>query len=432
MDGGEVGLATRVSVAEYSSEFATGPMVGGTFVPDNSTFRVYELFSDSLSGNSNQDYLDWPVSQGAPVDDQGHPVMLGYQMLWSVYNDADASTHTNPAGGSSPLGIEVQQTVWAYHSVSPALQRTVYIKYKFYNRGSNSISNFRVSFWADPDLGGASDDLVGCDTVNQIFFAYNGTNSDSRYGIQPPAWGGKLLAGLVVPSVGDTAYFDGRILLNYRNLPMSAFCKYINGTDPRSSAQSFNYMQGLNANGTEYTYNGHATLFAVSGDPVAGTGDLDFTPSDRRFMMTCGPVSFLPGDSQQMVLAFAVGQGPDRLTSVTDLNYVLNNVQLPVGVAESKPQLPHCGALSQNYPNPFNLSTSIQFNLPRTAHASLDVFNITGQKVVTLVDERLTAGSHVVSWDGRNAAGKVAASGTYFYRLKSLDLVESRKMVLLK
>ena len=103
----------RVAVAEYSDEYVPGPMVGGTFLPDNPDFKVYKLYRDSLAGNPNYDYLHWPVGQGAPVDPLGHPIMLGDRMLWCVYNDADLYQHNNNSGSTTPLGIEVQQTVWA-------------------------------------------------------------------------------------------------------------------------------------------------------------------------------------------------------------------------------------------------------------------------------------------------------------------------------
>ncbi|MEW6412748.1 MAG: FlgD immunoglobulin-like domain containing protein [Candidatus Zixiibacteriota bacterium] len=104
---------TRVVISEYSSEYVPGPMVGGTFLPDEPAFRNYKLYIDSLETNPNTDYLSWPIDQGAPLDDMGNPYMLGRQMLWSVYNDADPSAHTNDAGETAPLGVEVQQTFWA-------------------------------------------------------------------------------------------------------------------------------------------------------------------------------------------------------------------------------------------------------------------------------------------------------------------------------
>ncbi len=104
---------TRVVICDYFGEYVPGHMQGGTFMPDEPAFRNYKLYMDSLETNPNADYLNWPVDQGAPLDDMGNPYMLGRQMLWSVYNDANPDAHTNDAGSTAPLGVEVQQTVWA-------------------------------------------------------------------------------------------------------------------------------------------------------------------------------------------------------------------------------------------------------------------------------------------------------------------------------
>jgi len=89
--------------------------------------------------------------------------------------------------------------------------------------------------------------------------------------------------------------------------------------------------------------------------------------------------------------------------------------------------LPDAFALSQNYPNPFNPATNVAFDLPVAAHVELVVFNVLGQKVATLIDGDMEAGSHVVEFDG-----SVVSSGVYFYRLTAGDFSETKKMMLLK
>jgi hypothetical protein len=89
--------------------------------------------------------------------------------------------------------------------------------------------------------------------------------------------------------------------------------------------------------------------------------------------------------------------------------------------------LPTEFALNQNYPNPFNPTTTINFALPKDVQVKLTVFDILGREVVTLVDEKMEAGLHNVSFDAARYA-----SGVYFYHLKAGDRVFSRKMMLLK
>lgn len=81
------------------------------------------------------------------------------------------------------------------------------------------------------------------------------------------------------------------------------------------------------------------------------------------------------------------------------------------------PALPPGFALGQNYPNPFNPATIIPYQLPATAQVRLEVFNVLGQRVATLVDEERPAGFHAVAWDATNAAGQAVAAGVYMYRL---------------
>ncbi len=89
--------------------------------------------------------------------------------------------------------------------------------------------------------------------------------------------------------------------------------------------------------------------------------------------------------------------------------------------------LPSTFSLSQNYPNPFNPSTVIEFDLPLAGPVRLEVFNILGQKVLTLIDRRLPAGSHQVDFDATDFP-----SGIYFYRLSYDEIRLTRKMTLVK
>ena len=88
--------------------------------------------------------------------------------------------------------------------------------------------------------------------------------------------------------------------------------------------------------------------------------------------------------------------------------------------------------LMQNYPNPFNPTTQIAFTLPRAQKVTLSVYNILGQRVATLVDGMVVAGTHVVTWNARDNFGIELPSGVYFYRLQAGGYSEARKMVLLK
>ena len=88
--------------------------------------------------------------------------------------------------------------------------------------------------------------------------------------------------------------------------------------------------------------------------------------------------------------------------------------------------------LAANYPNPFNPTTTIDFSLKTAGHVSIEVYNIKGEKVKTLVDEVMMADDHSVIWNGDNENGKSVASGVYFYKMKADKFVQTRKMILMK
>ncbi len=88
--------------------------------------------------------------------------------------------------------------------------------------------------------------------------------------------------------------------------------------------------------------------------------------------------------------------------------------------------------LFQNYPNPFNPATVIQYALPHECEVEITVYNISGQKIKTLVKHKEETGCRQVRWDGRNDEGKQVASGIYFYRLKAGEFTLTRRMLLLR
>ncbi|MBI5266494.1 MAG: 5'-nucleotidase C-terminal domain-containing protein [candidate division Zixibacteria bacterium] len=96
------------------------------------------------------------------------------------------------------------------------------------------------------------------------------------------------------------------------------------------------------------------------------------------------------------------------------------------------PSVPQSFALLQNYPNPFNPTTQIDFALPTPSTVVLEVFNVLGQRVRTLVNEPMSAGVHRVEWDGRGDDGYSVASGVYYYRLTAETATATRKMMLTK
>ncbi len=89
--------------------------------------------------------------------------------------------------------------------------------------------------------------------------------------------------------------------------------------------------------------------------------------------------------------------------------------------------------LSQNFPNPFNPATTLRYALPRAERVTLQVFNLLGELITTLVDdEQQDAGYHAAIWNGRNAGGQLAGNGVYFVRMLAGEFMQVRKVILLE
>ncbi len=113
------------------------------------------------------------------------------------------------------------------------------------------------------------------------------------------------------------------------------------------------------------------------------------------------------------------------------LNVTFSN---PTSVAVNQ-QVPEGFHLEQNYPNPFNPETVISYMIPNSVSSEqvqLDIFNVLGQKVRTLLQLRQSAGVHSVRWNGKNDDGRFLSAGVYFYKLQAGSLTQVRKMTFLK
>jgi flagellar hook assembly protein FlgD len=107
-----------------------------------------------------------------------------------------------------------------------------------------------------------------------------------------------------------------------------------------------------------------------------------------------------------------------------DGDETVENVEQPVMVTQYE--------LAQNYPNPFNPSTTIRFSIPTAEQTTLQIYDLRGALVKTLVLGMLAAGRHQIVWDGRNANGQPVASGMYLYRIQAGSFVQMKRMLLVR
>ena len=140
-----------------------------------------------------------------------------------------------------------------------------------------------------------------------------------------------------------------------------------------------------------------------AGSPCIDTGDPDPKFND-------------PDGSRNDMGAFGGPSAPDNITSIESEEFFIPNKL----------------ALFQNYPNPFNAETKIHFYIPSPELVNLSVYNIMGQRVRTLLNEKRNAGRHTVSWNGKDEYNMSVGPGIYFYRISTNDIIYTRKALLLK
>ena len=116
-----------------------------------------------------------------------------------------------------------------------------------------------------------------------------------------------------------------------------------------------------------------------------------------------------------------------------DVTILENLTKNPTDVAPNEEWgLPRSMELIQNNPNPFNSGTTIEYTVPKQAQVTIEIFNILGQKVRTLVDETKPVGTYRIEWNGVDNAGKSVSTRVYLYRFQAGDVVQTKKMLLVK
>ena len=334
--------------------------------PSDSKYRVYKIRKNWENHPLEEerlayqkDYNEWPVEDGAPwvdVDGDGiftrgidTPEFVGDEVLWYVSNDLD-SARSLGTYGSPPLGLEFQTTVWGFNKKG-FLGDVVFKKYRVINKSMSYINEMYLTYWTDVDLGDASDDYVGCDTLLNLGFVFNGDNQDGNgagitYGFNPPAVGHMFIQGPIVPGAPtDQAKFNNQWLSGYKNLPISAFVRIISPNtafkDPSRSYQGthefFNYIRGYVWNGRPFIdpHTGEEVKFTVPGDPVTREGWYEGDgfpggedPDDRRYIMSSGPFRMTPFDTQEVVIAIQMARGKDHIDSINELKKACRSVQI--------------------------------------------------------------------------------------------------------
>lgn len=192
-----------------------------------------------------------------------------------------------------------------------------------------------------------------------------------------------------------------------------------------------------NADYIHQGYSDNAIFSFMSGGFTRAEAD---SLDDWSQILSSGPHTIPAGDTLTVAWAFVVGDNiADLLTNAaaaaTKYDETINLAAETAEQVSGAPGLPKAFSLAQNHPNPFNPGTTIEYIIPddgNTRRVSLNVYDIRGKLVATLVNAEQSGGSYSVEWNGTDRNGSQVASGVYFYRISADEFTSIRKMVLLK
>ena len=213
----------------------------------------------------------------------------------------------------------------------------------------------------------------------------------------------------------------------------------VDSYDPDDTANN-----GFNA-GHIFEYDGDLSGFGLPSAPTA-TFDPPRDAIDQVRLENNSLVYDVDNDKElELVLTHRGGNGMflsiislDPVTAGTlndgvEVTVEFEEVFVFVGVEDGPlAQVPSDYSLDQNYPNPFNPSTTIAYDVPAASNVSINIYDMLGRNVITLVNEQKNAGSHTVEWNGKNSSGIQVTSGIYFYRLEAGQSAITKKMLLLR
>lgn len=262
----------------------------------------FDRNQDAIYNPLDGDYPWYDIKKELPCGTNRIVTLYGDQNFWWVFNDK-GNIHVN--SGGDPIGMEIRAQAFAFNTNDEVNDMTFY-NYELINRGTQTLFNTYFGQYADPDLGGAVDDYVGCDVQRGLGYCYNGDNFDQQNGVQvgyganPPAIGidffegpfqdndgvdnplttniANAIAQNGIPYQGiGIGYGDG--IPDNERFGMRKFVYYNNGNcvicDPTTAANYYNYLRGFWKDNTPMYYGADGYLTSA-GAIACGLVETDY------------------------------------------------------------------------------------------------------------------------------------------------------------
>ncbi|MEM8488313.1 MAG: T9SS type A sorting domain-containing protein [Bacteroidota bacterium] len=475
----------RMAASRYGPfEFWPGPLdENGNPPADCSIYdKIWEIRSSDIDtfatyGVITENLQNWPWDLGAPVIDGDGipnnyniaagdlPELLGDQRLWWIMNDRG---NTHESSNTKPIGLEVHASAFAFAfsgdgSSKEVLPNYTFYDYKIINKSNQPLTDAYISMFADADLGNASDDYAGSDSLLQVGYVYNGGNNDNLCGrgVPPPAVGFTLFTDKLAEKDGVDNNFDGVVDEPGEQLGVSSI---IANAEPYNKEMYRNIMLGLWEDERPILFGGQGregfgfpndlprkeTRFIFSNNPIQrgfwseANGDNRGTPNkpgDRNVVTSMGSFDFAPAEKINFRMAIVWSQAGTNLQSVDLLLRETASLRaksdalfgIEQRAEESATDSPiesestFSPDVHSNYPNPFTEQTTINYTLQHSMAVRLSVFDMLGREVQNLVNQQQDAGNYTVDFN----AGDLPA-GIYFARIQLDGNQFTRRMTLIR
>jgi hypothetical protein len=330
------------------------------------------LYHASFTAGNSADYLNDRMFDGADWEVNTNPdgmVIIGRR----EYSDQDSRAIYTDAGHPSAKGLRLWQYGYAWKETD-----FVILKFVLENTGGSDLNDMYAGIVADYDMGSNSaDDLAGTDQSRNLAYMKESTTDNPHVGIQ-------LLYG------------------NKSNVSVISNPDYV--WDTWDDDICFRFLNG----------------------------DLHFESSsndtDWSIVVSAGPINLAPGATDTVGFAMIAGE------SLADLQWNTSDAidrWESLAIEEERPTTPVTLDMHLS-PSLFTGKGSILFSLPAATHVRLDIYDLAGRRVRTLINTELTAGNHEIYWDGRDQRGLKTSNGVYFIYLTTDDAKVVQKAVIVK
>lgn len=344
-----------------------------------------------IAGNSQGYDKDFTIATGGDLRVMT-PGALSDQESIGIFEDKAAN---------NPMQIRVIQETFA-RKEAPA-DDFFLLRYTIENQSENPLTGFHFGIFYDWDIDGGSfaTNVTTNDASRKLGYAYDSGSGPKTY------------VGMSLVSQGEFNY-EG--IFNDPNAPGFTGIGLHDGFTDTEKWQSISGGVGLNQAG----------------------------PADISFVVAAGPFDIAGRATIEVGFALLAGESLADLQANAEAAQQFWNELFATKVTEkSEISLPQTFALQQNYPNPFRseintesktagAGTVIGFQLPKAEHVEVEIYDVLGRKIRTLLQDRRNAGVHAVRWDGLNELGEPAHNGIYFYRMRAGSFVQTRKLVLVR